>query len=449
MQRLNSSSVLLTLWLGLLGFEGHAAEWPQFRGPGARGVSDASGLPKTWSATKNVAWKTAIPGLGWSSPIVSGSRVFVTTALREGTEESPELGFYLGKSRAGDGLRWQVLCLDLDSGRQLWKQEAKAGDTKAIHLKNSHASATPVTDGKRVYAWFGAVGLFAFDAATGAPQWVAPVGGQRTRHDWGSGASPVLHGTRIYLVNDNEDDSFVAAFDKESGKELWRKKRPRETNWSTPFIWESGERSELIVSATERIVSYDLEGNELWSLRGASSITIPTPFAANGLLYVASGYFGDALKPLYAIRPGASGDLTPGRDDASGPHIAWLDRKAAPYNPSPLVYRDRLYVLLDQGFLACYDAATGREIHGKERLNSNGIANFTASPWASNGHVFCLSERGVTFVVEAGPHFKVVGMNDLGEPCLATPALAGDRLLIRSASSLSCIKEAAAVSPSP
>ncbi|HEX8310073.1 MAG TPA: PQQ-binding-like beta-propeller repeat protein, partial [Chthoniobacteraceae bacterium] len=267
-------------------------------------------------------------------------------------------------------------------------------------------------------------------------------GGQRTRHDWGSGASPVLHGDRIYLVNDNEEDAFVAAFDKNSGKELWRKKRPSETNWSTPFIWESGKRTELIVPATQRTTSYDLDGNELWSLRGASSITIATPFSAHGLLYVASGYFGDALKPLFAIRPGASGDITPGKEETSTPHIAWLDRRAAPYNPSPLVYRDQLYVLLDQGFLASYDAVTGREIYGKQRLNAGGIANFTASPWASNGYIYCLSERGVTYAVEAGPEFKVVSTNDLGEPCLATPALAGDRLLIRTAGSLHCIREA-------
>jgi outer membrane protein assembly factor BamB len=440
MKRLLSSSAIFVA--GLLCFRAEAAEWPQFRGPGARGVSDGAGLPKRWSATENVAWKADIPGLGWSSPIVSGSRVFVTTALQEGPAEEPELGFYLGKSRAGSGLHWLLLCLDLENGRLLWKQEARAGDGTAIHLKNSHASATPVTDGESVYAWFGAAGLFAFDAATGKPLWNAPVGGQRTRHDWGGGASPVLHGDRIYLVNDNEEDAFVAAFDRKSGQELWRKKRPSETNWSTPFIWESGKRTELIVPATERTISYDLEGNELWSLRGASSITIPTPFSAHGLLYVASGYFGDTLKPLYAIRPGASGDITPAKEETSTPHIAWLDRRAAPYNPSPLVYRDQLYVLLDQGFLASYDAVTGRESYGKQRLNAGGIANFTASPWASDGHIYCLSERGVTFVVEAGPQFKVIGTNDLGEPCLATPALAGDRLLIRTAGNLYCIREA-------
>ena len=422
-----------------------ASDWPQFRGPGARGVAEAAAIPLTWDTQTNVAWTIDVPGLGWSSPIVAGDRVYLTTCISEAGQEQPELGFYLGKNRGGDRLRWVVLCYSLQTGKLLWQQEAQTGSTQAIHLKNSHASSTPVTDGKHVYAWFGAVGLFCFDAASGAVGWSAPkLGGQRTRNDWGSGASPALHGETVFLVNDNEEDSFIVALDRSTGRELWRKPRERETNWSTPFVWTHALRTELIVPATKRTISYNLEtGAEYWSLSGASTITIPTPFTAHGLLFVASGYFGDKLRPLFAIKPGANGDITPSSDETQTEHIAWVNRTAAPYNPSPLVYGDQLYVLLDQGFLASYDAKTGKQIYGKQRIHSGGIANFTASPWAASGHVFCLSETGDTFVVQPGPEFRVVGKNSLGEPCLATPAIAGDRLLIRTASKLYCIRSIA------
>ena len=415
----------------------HAAEnWPQFRGPRSDGLSESRTLPAAWNATENIAWKADVPGLGWSSPIVWGGKVFLTTAARTAGDEPPQMGLYLGKSRGEGEHRFLVLCYDFATGKKLWEREVHRGaPARTIHLKNSFATATPVTDGERVVALFHDVGLFAFDL-DGKPLWNVPVKPTKTRADFGHGGSPALHDGRVYLVDDNDDESFAAAYDTRTGKELWRVQRPAETNYTTPFVWQSGARAELIVPATRRTISYDLDGHELWSFRGGmSKLTICTPFAAHGLLYVASGYFQDPVRGLFAIKPGASGDITPDFSTSKGDAFAWFNMRAAPYNPTPLVYGDHLYVLYDQAMLSCYDARTGRPFYEKQRLNAPG--GFTASPWAHDGKIFCLSERAETFVVQAGPEFKLLARNTLDpEPCLATPALVGDSVLIRTASKL-------------
>ena len=215
------------------------ANWPQFRGPGSTGLpGQGEQPPHTWSPTENVAWTTDVPGLGWSSPIVWGNRVFLTTVVRDGGEEMPQVGLYLGKSRGGGTHRYLVLCHDFASGKELWRREVHAGEPRPIHLKNSYASATPVVDGQRVIALFHDVGLFAFDH-DGKPLWNAPVTARKTRNDWGHGGSPALHDGRVYLVDDNEEESFAAAHDAATGKELWRVKREPETNYTTPLKSEA------------------------------------------------------------------------------------------------------------------------------------------------------------------------------------------------------------------
>lgn len=434
---LNLLVVVVTVTLPAGAADTPDSNWPGFRGPGSAGVFDSADLPATWNAKENVAWSVEVPGLGWSSPVVWGDRVLVTSVIKDGVTERPKMGLYLGQSRGGGTHRFMVYCFDAKTGKRLWDREAKAATPRNIHLKNSFASATPTTDGERLYVWFHQIGLFCLDM-DGKPLWSVDTGASRTRNDWGAGASPVLHQDRVYVVNDNEEQSYLACFDKRSGKELWRVPRDKETNWSTPFVWEHALRTEIVVPATKRVISYDLEGKELWSLKGMSSITICTPFTKHGLLYVASGYFADKLKPVYAIRPGAMGDNTLKDGEEGNEFIAWCNRRAAPYNPSPLVYGNYLYVLLDQGFLACYDARTGKEVYSKKRLESGG--GFTASPWAYGGKVFCLSESGVTTVVEAGPVFKVVGTNELEESTLATPAMTSAGLFIRTAAKLYCVR---------
>jgi len=425
------------------------AEWPQFRGAGSAGVAPEGGPtpPVTWSATRNVAWSAEVPGLGWSCPVVTGGRVFVTSAVKAGETERPQMGLYLGKTRGGGVHQFVVYCFDLASGKKLWEREVHSAEPRPIHLKNSFATETPCTDGERVYAYFGNVGVLACLDLEGAVVWTVKLGAFKTRFDWGTGASPVVHKDRVYVVNDNEEQSFVVALDKATGREVWRKPRERESNWATPFVWQNGKRTELVVAASKRVVSYDLDGNELWGLRGMSSITVCTPFAAEGLLYVASGYFQDKLRPVYAIRPGAAGDITPKEDEAKSEFVAWWSRTIAPYNTSPLVYHGRMYVLTDQGFLTCYDAASGQVVFAKKRIETGGSGGFTASPWAYGGRVFCLSEAGQTTVIDAGPEFKVIATNALDEAALANPAVAGESLVVRTAGKLYCVREKAAAAP--
>ncbi|NUN95491.1 MAG: PQQ-like beta-propeller repeat protein [Candidatus Omnitrophica bacterium] len=414
----------------------HAAEnWPQFRGPGSRGwAEDNRSLPEVWSATQNVVWSAEIPGMGWSSPIVWGKRVFVTTVIQEGEVEPPKPGLYLGGERdAPESVHhWKVYCLDFDSGKFLWEREAHSGVPQGSrHMKNSYASETPVTDGERVYAYFGNTGLFVYDME-GNPAWSKSWDPVKVKAGWGTAASPVLHGDRLILVNDNDTQSFITALDSKTGKEIWRKDRDEKSNWSTPFIWENEKRTEIVTAGTGLTRSYDLNGELLWSFKGMSKITIPTPFAAFGLLYIASGFILDSHRPVYAIRPGATGDITLPDGAASSEFIAWKDPTLAAYNPSPLVYGDHLYVLYDRGLVACSDARTGEPVHGAERL-ARGNA-YTASPWAYNGKVFCLSEDGETHVIEAGKELNILHSNPLNEMCLATPAIASGSLILRTAS---------------
>jgi outer membrane protein assembly factor BamB len=424
-------------------FTARAADnWPQFRGPGASGLTDASGLPDTWSAAEGIAWRTPIPGRGWSSPIVWGQRIFITSAIKEGGELEPvKKGLYLGGDRPAptEVHRWMVYCLDLDSGRMIWQREVHRGVPRhGHHLKNTPASETPVTDGERVYAYFGNVGLFCFDLE-GEPLWSKRWESVPTRHGWGTAASPVLHGDRIYVLNDNEEQSFLAALNKKTGEQVWRVERDEKSNWATPFVWENDERTEIVTPGTGKVRSYGLDGQLLWELGGMSSITIPTPLAGHGLLYVSSGYVMDGRKPLFAIRPGAAGDVSLEADRTSNDFVAWCQKKAGPYNPSPIVYGEYFYVLHDLGLLACYNAKTGEEVYGKRRIGP-GASGFTASPWAYDGKLFCLSEDGDTFVIRTGPKFELLGKNSLGELCMATPAIIRDGLIVRTETSVLRIK---------
>jgi outer membrane protein assembly factor BamB len=263
----------------------------------------------------------------------------------------------------------------------------------------------------------------------------------KTRFGWGSAASPVLEGGRLFLVNDNDDQSFAVALDAKTGRQLWRIERDEKSNWATPYIWRWGQRTELVTPGTKRVRSYDLDGKLLWEFGGMSSIVIPTPFAKDGLLYVCSGYVGDKTRPIFSIRSGAAGDISLKPGESGNDFIAWHQPAAGPYNPSPLLYGDHLYVLFDFGFLSCHDARTGRLVFDKQRIRPT-TTSFTASPWAANGKVFALSEDGDTFVFQAGPEYRLLHQNALDEMCMATPALADDRLLIRTVTQLYCLRQA-------
>jgi outer membrane protein assembly factor BamB len=422
--------------------------WPQFRGLQGGVADDDPALPERWSQTENVRWKVDIPGRGWSSPVVYGDHVFITSAINTKTpvEEFKPVPTYTARSlggpmtgadvaTSGDEHRWVLYDVDLKSGKIRWQRDVHSGvPSQSVHQKNTYASETVVTDGERVFVYLGYAGLFAFDMS-GKPLWSKSLGPFKTRLGWGAASSPAIHNGRVYIVSDNDEQSFVAAYDAKSGKELWRQTRDEATNWSTPFVWVNDLRTEIVTTGTRKARSYDVDGKLLWEVSGFTSIHVPTPIARDGLLYISSGYVPDTPKPVYAIRPGASGDITPKEGAPVDPHIVWSSSTLGSFHPSPLVVGGTYYTLLDRGFMTANDAKTGKEVYARQRVSAES-SSFTASPWSYNGRIFALSEDGDTFVVQAGADFKVLGKNSLGEMALATPAVAQGNLFIRTATKL-------------
>jgi outer membrane protein assembly factor BamB len=423
----------------LLGLTGVSAveQWPQFRGTQAGVADDDPALPDRWSETENVVWKTDIPGLGWSSPIVWGDHVFVTTAISSGVEPPPTKGLFdpIGdhsRNRSPAVHRWMILDLDFTTGKVRWQRELhSAPPPTAKQMKNSYASETPVTDGERVYVYLGSIGLVAALDFTGQTLWAKNLGAIEGRQAWGTAASPLVYKDRVYVVNDNRERSFIAAFDAKTGTEVWRTEREEAENWSTPIVWENQVRAEIVTAGEGKVRSYGLDGQLLWELRGMSNSTIPTPFARHGLVYISSGYPGSPLRPAYAIRPGASGDISLKPGETSNQFIVWSQPLLGSYNTSALVYGDYYYTMLDRGILLNHDARTGKQIYGRQRVSVE-ASGFTASPWAYNQKIFAISEDGETFVIQAGPEFKLLGKNVLDGMVLATPAIARGSLFIRT-----------------
>ncbi len=419
-------------------------QWPLFRGLEAGVVADNPALPENWSQNENITWTRHIPGLAWGSPVVWGDHIFVTSAVSSGQDTVPKSGLYGGASAVSTAThRWVVYDVGFTDGQIRWQRELRGGSPPvAKQVKNSYASETPVTDGERVYVYFGNIGLLAAVDLSGNVVWSKDLGVFRTRSGYGSASSPVLHRDRLYIVNDNEDRSFIAAFHKVTGEQIWRVNRDEGTNWSTPFVWTHELGTEIVTTGTDKVRSYGLDGNLVWELKGMSSITVPTPFAKHGLLYISSGFPGDPLRPVYAIRPGAAADISLRPGETSNRYIAWFNAQLGTYNTSALVYGDYYYTLLDRGFLLCHNARTGTQVYGRQRITPN-TTGFSSSPWAFNGKLFAMSEEGDTYVIQAGPEFKVLGKNSLDEMALATPAIAQGSLIIRTATKLYRIAKAA------
>ena len=312
----------------------------------------------------------------------------------------------------------------------------------ARHLKNSYASQSPVTDGKYVFAFFGDQGMYCYDFQ-GNLIWSRDLGNFTMRNNWGMGSSPVLYKNFVIQTCDQEKGgSFIVALDKNTGKPAWKMERDELSSWSTPYVYDKGARPELIVNATNAVRSYDPEnGKLLWECRGpATSITTPTPTFMNGLIIVSSGFLMEPVRPITAFRPGASGDITLKEGETSSAAIAWRQKVGAPYIPSPVAYDGRIYVVLDQGFIACYDANTGKEIYGRTRIEPGAVAGFSASPVAMNGMLFCSSEDGDVYVVKAGDQYELLAKNSLGESIMASPAVSGGNMFIRTIGHLFCIQ---------
>ncbi|HTS31116.1 MAG TPA: PQQ-binding-like beta-propeller repeat protein [Bryobacteraceae bacterium] len=444
-------------------------EWPGFRGPSSNPAAVNANLPDKWSKTSNIEWAATLPGLGWSSPIIAGRNIFVTTVTTEGRAKQPQVGTDYSNDYAAElskqGFKGQELLdrlnardfelpaevtvhyvlysIDLDSGKVNWKREFHSGHPPGgRHRKNSFCSETPVTDGSRVYVYINNLGLFAYDLE-GNKIWNTPLENFPTILDFGTASSPTLVNDMVVIVNDNEKQQFIAAFDKKTGKQVWRTNRSihvkgsdRQTGWSTPFVWKNSQRTEIVTIGPGLAISYDLEGKELWRLGGMSAMPIPSPFAYEGLLYLNGG----SGKAVAAIKPGATGDLTTADGAKLNDFVVWLQPKAGTYLPTELAYEGGLYVLTHNGILTRFDAKTGTQTY-KARIGEGGY--FSASPWGYKGRIFCLSEEGKTFVIRAGDQYELLDSNDLDEMALATPALIGDRLILRTENHLYSIRNQA------
>jgi outer membrane protein assembly factor BamB len=439
----------LALWFALLAFAVAPADdnWPRFRGNEGGVAADNPSLPDVWDSSQNIAWKIDVPGRSWSSPVIWGDHIFVTTAINTvETDKLLPVSAYIARSNGGTATfrdittpaaphRWLVYDIDFKTGRIRWEREVgRETPSQPRHQKNSYASETPVTDGESVYVYFGNVGLFALDM-NGTLRWSKPMATLKMQTGLGPASSPVLDDRHIYIVNDNEERSFIAAYDKVTGAEVWRVDRKESGNWTTPFVWKNERRTEIVTAGTGGVRSYDVDGKLLWQLTGMSMFAIPSPIVANGLLYVTSGYPADSLRPAYSIRPGATGDISLKPNETANEYIVWSHSTLGPFHPSPLVYRGCYYTLQDRGILSCNDPQTGKEVYPRQRVSQD-ATTFTASPWAYNGKVFALSEDGDTYVIQAGPEFKVLGKNSLNEMALATPAVANGSLIIRTAAKL-------------
>ena len=447
--------------------------WPQFRGPDANPVGVDESLPERWSTTENVEWVVAVPGVGWSSPVVVGGKVFLTTAVTDGEAKPPQIGTEYSNNYYAElleegltpeeadrrlnardhemphevTLSYELYCLDLSTGKLLWKRALHNGRPPGgRHRKNSFASETPVTDGELIYVYLGNLGLYAY-SLNGERVWATQLDAYPIYLEFGNGGSPALAGDRIVILNDNQEQQFIAAFDKGSGKQVWQTKRDvmqegqpqRRSGWTTPFVWNNPLRTEIVTIGPGVAVSYDRDGTELWRMSGMSLLPVPSPFAYDGLLYLDSGVHGDDFRPLAALRPGASGDISLEGFESSNDFVVWHQRVSGTYIPTPVAYEGMLYVLYDKGIFAPYDAKTGKRIY-RSRI-APGAGAFTASPWAYNGKIFCLSEEGDTFVIRAGKEFELLRTNPLDEFAMATPAIVGDRLLIRTMSRLYSIRK--------
>jgi outer membrane protein assembly factor BamB len=412
--------------------------WPSFRGANASGVADGHPAPVKWNATtgENVLWKTPIPGVAVSSPIVWGDRVFVSTAVSSDPKAGIRTGQYGDVEPVNDATRhsWRLFALDRRSGKIVWDRVAHEGTPKTKrHPKSSQASSTPVTDGQRVIVWFGSEGLYAYDF-NGKELWKRDLGVLNAGwfydpdYEWGIGSSPIIWQNLVIVQCDIQKNSFIAAFDVATGEPVWRTSRDEIPSWSTPTIFDNFGRAELITQATGFTRGYNpASGEELWRLAGNSEIAIPTPVAGAGLVIVTNGYRG--VQPIYAIKPGSKGDITLKGDDTKNDAIAWSTKRGGPYIPTPLIYRDQLYLLQGNGVVAAHDVRTGQRIY-QERLVATG-GSFSASPVAADGKVYFASEDGDMYVVQAGPKFELLATNPIGEILMASPAISEGVLYVR------------------
>jgi outer membrane protein assembly factor BamB len=429
--------ILSLICICLISISASAQNWPQFRGPAATGVVEGGPSVTAWNAEKtlNTRWKTLIPGLGHSSPVVWGNTVFISSAVSTSKDET-RYGLYGDVAPVKDDPKhvWKVYALDKQTGRILWERVAYEGLPKVKrHPKSTHADSTPVTDGKHLVVLFGSHGLYNYNLK-GKLLWKQDLGVLDSGwfydadYQWEHGSSPIIYKDLVIVQADVQKDSFIAAYYLKNGKLAWKTPREEISSWGTPTVYVGRTRAELITNGSRAIRGYDPStGKELWRLTPNSEVTTPTPFVAHDLIFVTSGYA--PIQPIYAIKPGATGDISLKDGKETSDFIAWSKKRGGPYMPTPVVYGDYLYTCSNQGVLTAYNAKTGERIY-QERLGGKGGA-FTASPVASDGKLYLSSEDGDVFVVKAGPKYELLATNPVGEVMMATPAISDGLVIVR------------------
>jgi outer membrane protein assembly factor BamB len=410
--------------------------WPQWRGPMGTGGAPDANPPVEWSESKNIRWKIALPGSGHSTPIVWGDRVFITAAVPNGDPVEPRYDTAPGTH---DGVpvtrhhRFVILAVSRHEGKILWQRTLHTElPYEGGHYTGSLASASPVTDGEHLFAFFGSRGLYGLDL-DGELQWKADLGEMQTKHAHGEGSSPALHGDTLVINWDHEGKSFVIAFDKRTGKERWKVEREEVTSWATPILVEQGGKLQVIISGTSRVRGYDLAtGKVIWECGGLSANIVASPVAADGMVYAASSY---DTRAMLAIRlDGAKGDIT------GTAQVVWTRTRGTPYVPSPLLYGDSLYFLRHyQGILSRVNRKTGEERYGPFRLN--GIRNVYASPVGAANRIYITDREGTTLVLSHGDEPRMLALNRLNDSFSASAAVVGGELFLRGQQNLYCIAE--------
>lgn len=435
---------LLVLTVVACAVASHAApdaeNWPSFRGPQASGLGSGRPTPMSWDVTsgENVEWKTPIPGLAHSSPIIWKDRVYVTTAVSDSGDNDLKVGLYGDIAPVNDPSEysWRLYALDKESGEILWMREAHRGVPKVKrHTKSTHANSTPATDGKRVVAFFGSEGLHAWDM-DGEPLWSKDLGVldagffRVPAAQWGFASSPILIHDRVVVQCDVQGQSFIAAFDAETGDEIWRTDRSEVPTWGSPTVYEVPGRTVIAVNGWKHIGGYDLQtGEEVWRFAGGGDIPTPTPIVAQGLVFITNAHGN--MAPIYAVRADAEGviDLAEGESTSDG--IVWSTPRDGAYMQTPIVVDDLLYVCRDNGVVGCYRVETGEEVY-RQRLGKGGTSGFSASAVSADGKIYFSGETGDVYVVKAGEEYELLAVNEMDEIVMATPAISDGVLFFRT-----------------
>jgi len=428
--------VLVTICAAATGSPPH---WPSFRGPQARGFIEDAHVPTTWDVEKNenIKWKTPIPGLAHSSPVIWGDRVLITTAVSKEKDPYLRVGLYGESPDHPEKFthEFKLFCLDRATGKIVWERTAHKGVPQVKrHIKSTHANSTPAIDGGHVVAFFGSEGLYCYDM-DGKLLWKQDLGYldagafNAKEIQWGFGSSPIIHQDRVIVACDVNNQSFLASFDLETGKRIWYTPRDEVPTWATPTIHVGKDRTQVIVNGYKHIGGFDFEtGEAIWRMHGGGDIPVPTPVVAHGLVFITNGH--GRLSPIYAIRLGAIGDISLAADKTSNAHIAWSRPRRGAYMPTPIVVGDYLYVGNDRGILTCYTATTGEQKY-RVRISKDRSGAYSASPIAADGKLFFTTEEGEVHVVKCGPEFELLATNQMNEICMATPAVADGMLVFR------------------